>query len=107
RLFSKKPIMTMVVAAITLLVSAAPIIVFNLIHVGNWTGIPEGSHWARAQLHSPFWGVMGNAFALPVQNLLPPFFPWSNAWDNMMAHFVKTGFGSHFIGFEHFGFLNP
>ncbi|HEU6447627.1 MAG TPA: hypothetical protein VFV23_04235 [Verrucomicrobiae bacterium] len=107
RLFAVKPIMTTAVAIITLLISAAPVIIFNFVHVGNWTGIPEGSHWARAQLHSPFWGIMGNAFALPAQNLLPPFFPWSNAWDDMMARFVKTGFGLHFTGFEHFGYLNP
>jgi len=49
--------------------------------------------------------MVGNAFCIPVQNLMPPFFPWSEAWNAMMDRFVQTPFGSHFSSFEQFGLL--
>ena len=89
------------------IVSATPIIFFNWQHSGTWTGLSPDSHWLRTQLNSPFWGLAGNTFALTAQNLLPPFFPWSNSWDAAMSRFVQTPFGTHFASFEQFAYLNP
>jgi hypothetical protein len=93
-------------AASGLLVSAVPISVFNCLHTGTWTGLPaiqaEYPGW-RIQLDSPFWGIVGNAFYVPVLNLLPPLFPWSGAWNHAMDVFVTTPFGAHFKSFERFG----
>jgi hypothetical protein len=97
-------------AALSLLVSGVPTIVFNCIHTGSWAGIPalqaEYPDW-QIQLHSPFWGIVGNTFSIPVQNLLPPFFPWQHAWNHAMDAFLKTPFGAHFKSFEYFGTVSP
>ena len=63
---------------------------------------------------NPFWGVIGNAFCIPVQNLLPPFYNllppfysyWPALWNEMMRYFLQTSFGAHFASFENFGFLS-
>lgn len=97
-------------AALGILVSGVPTIIFNLMHTGSWSGISamqaEYPDW-RIQLRSPFWGIIGNAFCLPLQNLLPPFFPWSGAWNHAMDTFLTTPLGIHFNSFEDFGELSP
>ena len=99
-----------VLAALAILVSGMPTIYFNLGHTGSWSGISaiqaEYPDW-QIQLRSPFWGIVGNAFCLPVQNLLPPFFPWRSAWNHAMDVFLTTPLGSHFNSFEHFGAVRP
>jgi hypothetical protein len=92
------------------LISIVPITIFNVLHTGTWSGINAiaagFAHW-RLELDSPIWGVVGNVFCLPVQNLVPPFFPWASAWNNLMDRFVQTPFGAHFRSFEAFGHLSP
>lgn len=98
------------IIASSILVSVVPITIANIHYTGTWTGLPaiqrEYPDW-KIQLNSPFWGVVGNAFYIPVLNLLPPFFPWSGAWNHMMDNFVATPFGAHFSSFEHFGVVEP
>jgi len=94
----------MLVFLFALLVSAVPITISNFVHYGNWMGMVPGE-W-KGVLISPVWGLIGNAFAFPAQNLLPPFFPWSDSWNARMAHFITTPFGSHFSSFESFGMLS-
>jgi len=101
---------TIWVLAGCLLVSAAPLFFFNKEHAGTWLGIPpnagpQAMFWARCQPDSPLWGVIGNAFCLPLQNLEPPFFPWAGHWNEMMKHFQQTPLGAHFVSFEDFGRL--
>jgi hypothetical protein len=105
---------TLVVAIVSLLVSALPVTLFNIEHFGTAfpcrIGVVVGvvsSFGKNFQLDSPFWGIVGNTFCLPVQNLLPPFFPYASAWNEMMARFVQTPLGAHFSSFESFGFLSP
>ena len=97
-------------AVSSLLVSGVPIIFFNFLHTGTWSGVStmqaEYPDW-HIQLDSPFWGIVGNAFCIPIQNLLPPFFPWSGAWNHAMGDFLTTSFGSHFHSFESFGAVSP
>jgi hypothetical protein len=85
-----------------LLISIVPTALLNLQHAGYWTGIPRGD---RHELHSPLWGVLGNCFCLPAQNLVPPIFPWAGQWNQAMVAFLSTPFGSHFNCFERFGYL--
>lgn len=93
-----------------LLISFLPLAFFNFEHTGTWTGIPantgsEAMFWSRCQPDSLFWGIIGNAFCLPLQNLEPPIFLWADKWNGMMQHFLQTPFGSHFASFESFGLL--
>jgi hypothetical protein len=104
KLISQRWGSAVLVSAFALLVSAVPVTVSNFIHYGNWMGMVPGQ-W-KGVLTSPVWGLIGNAFVFPAQNLLPPFFPWSDSWNARMDRFVTTPFGSHFSSFEHFGMLS-
>ncbi len=105
RLLFKRPLSSAGILAVCLLVSALPIIIANLHFTGTWSGVPADS-LARGELHSPFWGVVGNIFILAIQNLKPPVFPFANSWNATMKHFVQTPFGSHFAGFQDFGHVS-
>jgi hypothetical protein len=115
RLFWLRPIGSAFVAAFGLLVSVGPVSVLNFEHYGTWlpvnvSGLPSAG---RFQLN-PFWGVIGNTFSIPLQNLmppfhelLPPFFRYSvTLWNEQMRHFLLTPFGAHFSSFENFGYLS-
>ena len=104
KLITQRTGTAVLVSVFALLVSVVPVTVSNFIHYGNWLGMVRGQ-W-KGSLDSPFWGLVGNAFAFPSQNLLPPFFPWSDSWNARMDHFVTTPFGSHFGSFERFGVLS-
>jgi hypothetical protein len=105
RLLLARPRMTLLAGAVGLLVSGAVLIFFNLEHTGSWVGVPPDSRWSQCALKSPFWGVVGNAFCIPEQNLQPPYLPGANAWNAAMHRFVQTPFGAHFASFENFGCL--
>jgi hypothetical protein len=105
RLALARPLATLFVAATSLLVSALPATILNLEHAGNWQGLAMGTAKSAWSAGSPFWKFAGNVFCIPVQNLLPPFFPWSGAWDGMISRFLQTPLGAHFRPFERFGHL--
>ncbi len=105
RLLFKRTVLSSVIMGLCVLVSAFPTIVFNLKNTRNWAGV-GGASWGNAELPSPFWGLIGNAFCMTAQNLKPPVFPFSRAWNAAMKHFLETPFGRHFTGFEDFGRLS-
>ena len=115
RLVWTRPIGSFFVAASGVLVSIVPISVLNYEHYGTWlpTNVAGLPSTGRFELN-PFWGVIGNAFCLPLQNLLPPFhellppfFRYSvSLWNERMLHFLQTPFGAHFSSFVNFGYLS-
>ncbi len=104
-LLLKRPLSSVVVAALCLLVSGLPTIIFNLKKTGNWAGVTANA-WGNAELKSPVWGILGNIFCMTAQNLKPPVFPFAKPWNAAMKHFLQTPFGSHFVSFEDFGRLS-
>jgi hypothetical protein len=104
RLLLARPLSSLAILATCALVSALPIMIFNLHFMGNWAGTSPNS-WTGVELQSPVWGVIGNAFWLTLINFKPPFFPFVNAWNEARAHFLQTPFGAHFRQFEDFGRL--
>lgn len=109
-LLRARPVGTIMVLVVSVLVSALPSFFFNKEHTGLWLGIPPNSgsqamFWARCEPDSPIWGIIGNLFCIPAQNLAPPIFPMAGRWNEMMKHFLETPFGSHFVSFEDFGLL--
>jgi hypothetical protein len=114
-LFLKNIRGTLVIAVLALLVSFLPVSLFNLEHYGTWLPVENAGITIIGKFHlNPFWGIIGNAFCIPVQNLVPPlcqFLPpfYGNAitdWNEWLAAFTATPFGSHFASFETFGFLS-
>lgn len=106
RLLLKRPLGTAGVVAACLLICGLPMIIINLHYTGTWAGVDLKNTYADMELHNPFWGIVGNIFFLSIQNFKPPFFPFDKEWEAAMQHFLKTPFGSHFAGFEHFGRLS-
>jgi hypothetical protein len=115
RLIRTRPAASLLVAVLGLLVSVLPISILNYQHCGTWlpvdvAGLPSAG---KFQLN-PFWGVVGNVFCIPLQNLmppfhelLPPFFRFSvSLWNEQMRTFLQTPFGAHFMSFENFGYLS-
>jgi len=115
RLFSARPYGTLVVVTLALLVSILPISVLNFKHYGTWLPVDVAGLPSAGRFHlDPFWGVLGNAFCLPLQNLMPPFHEWLppffrysvSLWNEQMRQFLFTPFGAHFSSFENFGYLS-
>jgi len=105
RLLLRRPLLTLGAVGLSLVVSFVPITVANLRHTGNWSGMTPDSPLHSTELHSPFWGIIGNSFCLTAQNLMPPFFPQADRWNDMMDRFVQSPAGAPFRQFSHFGVL--
>jgi hypothetical protein len=110
RLFETRRLASGIIGLLAVVISGVPTILCNLRYVGTWTGIPKmfdirTAYSIAESPQSPFFGVIGNAFCLPLQNLVPPFFPWSPRWNAFMRSFRVTPMGAHFKGFESFGAL--
>ena len=106
RILLARPIATAFLAFVALLCSAAPITAMNIKYTGSWQGMPSGTTTTVWHGGSMPWRVIGNLFSIPLQNLVPPFFPPAGAWNRAMQHFVQTPLGSHFAAFEKFGQLS-
>ena len=115
RLLWAQPVGSVLAAAAGLLVSVVPVSVLNYEHYRTWLPLDVPGLPSAGRFHlDPFWGVVGNAFCIPLQNLmppfhelLPPFFRYSTSlWNEQMRQFLLTPFGSHFSSFENFGYLS-
>jgi hypothetical protein len=115
RLFWARPLWGFIVAAFGLIVSVVPVSVLNYEHYGTWLPLDVPGLPSAGRFHlDPFWGIIGNAFYIPLQNLLPPFhellppfFRYSvTLWNEQMRQFLQTPFGAHFSSFENFGYLS-
>jgi len=62
-----------VVAAIGVMVSAAPTVVLNQAHTGSWNGDPK--NLSKIQAKSPGAALLGNSLLLLQQSFMPPVFP--------------------------------
>jgi hypothetical protein len=114
-LFWRNPLRSAAAAGFGLLVSIVPISLLNFQHYGTWLPLQTAGITSVGKFHlNPFWGIIGNAICLPLQNLLPPFYNfappfysyWPVWWNDVMRHFLDTSFGAHFASFENFGFLS-
>ena len=110
-----RPIGSLIIAASGLLVSIVPVSIFNYEHYGTWLPLDAVGLVGTGKFRlNPFWGVIGNLFSIPLQNLMPPFhellppyFRYSTSlWNEQVRHFLFTPFGAHFSSFENFGYLN-
>lgn len=114
-LFLRNPLRSVLAGGFGLLVSIVPISVLNYRHYGAW--LPLGNNGIGIVGHftvNPFLAIIGNAFCIPVQNLVPPFYTllppfhsyWAVLWNQWMREFLRTPLGAPFASFENFGFLS-
>jgi hypothetical protein len=115
RLLWLRPVGTLIVAGAGLLVSIVPVSILNYQHYGTWMPLNSAGVVRLGEFHlNPFWGIVGNLFCIPMQNLVPPFYElippfysyWLSAWNELMRDFLHTSFGAHFSSFENFGHLS-
>ena len=109
RMIKTRPLATLGVGCVALLVSALPLFYLTYENTGTWASntITLGSKtytWKGYDV-PPFWGFVGNIFCITVQNMRPPYCPWADRWNAAMQHFLQTPMGGHFRSFEYFGLM--
>ena len=103
RILLSRPLGTSFCGVLALAISALPIIVANHLYTGNWKGF-SAAQLENYEQDSAFWGILGNAINVSVQNLVPPLFPFAARWNELMSQFLQTPLGRNFH-FEAFGFV--
>ncbi len=97
-LLRARPAGTLLVVAVSLLISFFPTAVLNQRYAGNWTGDPLNA--AGASVKGPLAGIVGNGLLLVAQTAMPPFVPlarplgdwlWRQAPENF-PRWVGTNF---------------
>ena len=74
-LLRKNILLSLLVAALTLIISAAPTMALNQMHTGSWTGDPTDRY--RLQVKNPVAALLGNSLLLAEQTFMPPILPES------------------------------
>ncbi len=69
----KKPIITLEVMAVAVLISFLPLAYFNTVHTGGWNGDPHNLE--KLQLDNPVAGLAGNSIQLFIGSFSPPVIP--------------------------------
>lgn len=85
---------TIGITLVAVLVSAAPVMLFNQIHTGNWTGDPQ--NLGKMQINNPIAGGLGNAFLLAEQSLLPPVLPVPNLVNSWLEQRLPASLKENF-----------
>jgi hypothetical protein len=79
QLVRKNLVLTSAIALVAILASFAPSAAINVKYCGDWSGAAaEHSEYLRAK---PVLRLANNAVLLTIQNLVPPVFPFANAWN--------------------------
>lgn len=79
QLWKEKPLGTVRMAALALIVSFVPTALLNLHYVGDWSALKYEHQ--NMDVGNPVVGVWGNSFLLLLNNLCPPFFPIAGWWN--------------------------
>lgn len=91
-------VMTLLVGALTALVSFLPLAVLNHLYCGDWLG--RSVETINKESHQPLVGIFGNGLQLFLGNFLPPIFPLAGWWNahsltilpQAIVHALKTNF---------------
>jgi hypothetical protein len=106
KLVRLRPIPSLFVLLLALLVSYVPTAWFNELYTGHWTGDPY--NMGKLQVQKPLAGIVGNSLQLAVQSLEPPFLPLANpaqvwVWKHLpegLRSFINQGFPRFDLGFR-------
>ncbi len=106
KLVRLRPVSSLLVLLLAVLVSYVPTACFNELYTGHWTGDP--CNVGKLQVEKPLAGIVGNSLQLAVQSLEPPFLPLANpaqvwVWKHLPAGlrlFIEQGFPRFDLGFR-------
>lgn len=89
-LLRKAPLRVVMAVVPLVLASFLPTAYLNHRQCGDWTGAAaENQAYGRVEL----WvGIAGNLINAPLQNLVPPLFPWANAWNEKVVTWFPEAF---------------
>ena len=82
-LLKKRPVGSLIVALICVVVSFLPLAWQNAKHTGDWAGDPFNK--SGMKLANPYLGLVGNGLEMVCQNMVPPVMPAAKLW-NAKAH---------------------
>jgi len=84
----RQPAQLLVVSMIAALASFLPGAVLNQKYCGDWTGtVLEGARFKG----KPLTCILGNSMMLPLDNLVPPIFPFAGAWNQHSDNLLPAG----------------
>jgi hypothetical protein len=97
-----KLVLTSAVAIVAIIVSCVPSAALNAKYCGDWTGATaEHGEYLRGK---PFLRLANNAVLLTIQNLVPPVFPFANAWNQNVQRSIPVSWRTELEkSFEPFG----
>jgi hypothetical protein len=101
-----RPVSSLLVFLLAVLVSYVPTAWFNELYTGHWTGDPYNAR--KFQVQQPLAGIVGNSLQLAAQSLEPPFFPMADSaqvWvrnhlPGGLRSFLEQGFPAFDLGFR-------
>jgi hypothetical protein len=92
KLVRLRPISSLLVLLLAVLVSYVPTAWLNDHYTGHWTGDPHNVD--ALQVQKPLAGIVGNSLQLAVQSLEPPFFPIANPAQVWILKHLPSGLRS-------------
>jgi hypothetical protein len=88
----RRPLASLAVAVLVVSTSMVPTSVLNLKHCGDWTGL-AAEHETVGGSGKPE-RFLANAINLPLNNLVPPVFPFTKQWDHFVDRVVPAHWSS-------------
>lgn len=85
-LLVRRPIVSIAVAAVAAISSMLPTAILNVRYCGDWTGL--AAEPVSLNNGPPLFEFSVNAVLISVQNLSPPIFPFSGAWDRFITQVI-------------------
>lgn len=86
RLLFLRPFASFLVLIVAAGASLVPTAVLNLKYCGDWTGLSAEQPTIAGG--TPVLHFVVNAILMVLQNLVPPVFPFSHAWSQLMRHLI-------------------
>jgi len=85
----RKPVSTIGVLFISVVVSFIPMAMINQYQEGHWSGDRDNS--SRMQLQSPSAGLIGNGIMITLSSLQPPILPSGSITEPLVKHLLGEG----------------
>jgi hypothetical protein len=90
RLLAARPALTILVLALSTVISFVPTALLNIHYCGDWSGL--NLERAGMDMKNPFVGLWGNPLLFLLHNFVPPFFPFAGSWNRsiltILPHFL-------------------